>query len=142
MPKSGPIVIIEDDIDDQEILAKVIKGIGVKNEIIFFTDCCDAETFLKANSKQPFIILCDINLPRMNGLEFKKRLDSDSEMRKKSIPFIFFSTAATKPIVTEAFTKMTAQGFFQKSHKMEELRHALTIILEYWKLCKHPNADF
>lgn len=142
MAKSGPIVIIEDDIDDQEIVTDVIKEIGVKNEIIFFTECSDAWTFLKTTSKQPFIILCDINLPKMTGLEFKSQVDNDAELRQKSVPFIFFSTAANKPTVTEAFTKMTVQGFFQKSHNIAELRYALTIIMEYWKLCKHPNADF
>jgi hypothetical protein len=68
-------------------------------------------------------------------------VDEDSELRRKSIPFVYFSTAATEPIVTEAFTKTTVQGFFQKSANMEELKHHLYIILEYWKLSKHPNAD-
>ena len=103
----------------------------------------DAQTlfsFLKSTTKQPFIILCDINLPQLNGLEFKKQLDADAELRHKAIPFIFFSTAATKPIVTEAFTQMTVQGFFQKSHNIEELKHKLFIIMEYWRLCTPPNT--
>lgn len=142
MAKSGPIVIIEDDIDDQEIVSDVIGDIGVPNEIIFFNECSEALTFLKTTLYQPFIILCDINLPKMSGLEFKKQVDSDSELRQKSVPFIFFSTAANKTIVTDAFTKMVVQGFFKKTHDLKELRYTLTIILEYWKLCKHPNADF
>jgi len=142
MAKSGPIAIIEDDIDDQEIIRDVIREIGVANEIIFFDKGTDAFSFLKSTPKQPFIILCDINLPEINGLELKSQMDTDNEVRQKSVPFIFFSTAANKSSVTEAFTKMTVQGFFQKSYNMQELKHTLTIIMEYWKLCKHPNAKF
>jgi CheY-like chemotaxis protein len=87
-------------------------------------------------------ILCDINLPGMNGFEFKSEIDNDFKLMEKSIPFIFFSTAATKPIVTEAYTKMTVQGFFQKNDNIEELKYSLKTIIEYWKLCKHPNGSF
>jgi CheY-like chemotaxis protein len=142
MPLSGPIVIIEDDLDDQEIITDVINDIGVQNKIMFFDNCSDAFTFLKSTLKQPFLILCDINLPAMNGFEFKSEIDNDIKLMEKSIPFIFFSTAATKPIVTEAYTKMTVQGFFQKNENVEELKYSLKTIIEYWKLCKHPNASF
>jgi CheY-like chemotaxis protein len=140
MPYSGPIVIVEDDVDDQEIVAEILKELEAPNELLIFDNCTDALHFLKFATKQPFIILCDINLPQLNGLEFKKDIDTDSALRQKCVPFIFFSTAATKPIVTEAYTRMTVQGFFQKSSNIKELKHQLYIIMEYWRLCKHPNV--
>jgi CheY-like chemotaxis protein len=142
MPISGPIVVIEDDIDDQEIVTAVLKELGVPNELLFFNSSSDAYTYLNSTTTQPFLILCDINLPKLNGMELKMQIDKEIVLRQKCVPFIFFSTAATKPIVTEAFTKMTVQGYFQKSSDMEELKHKLFIIMEYWKLCKHPNAEF
>jgi hypothetical protein len=71
-------------------------------------------------------------------LEFKRQVNQDDELRQKCIPFIFFSTAALKEVVTEAFTEMTVQGFFQKSGDLQELRSALNTIITYWKLCRHP----
>jgi hypothetical protein len=44
-------------------------------------------------------------------------------------------------VVKEAFTEMTVQGFFQKSSNIKELKHVLSVLIEYWKLCKHPNSD-
>ena len=140
MPKPGPIVIVDDDMDDQEIITDVLKDIGVSNKLIFFDRCNDAFHYLKTTSDQPFIILCDINLPEMTGLEFKAQVDSDMELKQKSVPFIFMSTAAGKSIVTEAYTKMTIQGFFEKTASMQEIKKSLTVILDYWKLCRHPNS--
>ena len=141
MAKSGPIVIIEDDVDDQEIITEVIKELGIPNEIITFFTCPDAFNFLKSTDKKPFIILCDINLPKQSGLEFKKQVDNDPYLRKRSIPFIFLSTAAGQHPVTEAYTEMSVQGFFKKPSTVEELRRAISLINDYWRLCKHPNSE-
>src|SRR3954471_24148599 len=100
MAKSGPIVIVEDDIDDREIYSEIIKDLGVPNELIFFKKCPDAFRYLKAAPKQAFIILCDINLPGQSGLEFKKQIDDDHELRQQSIPFVFISTNAGREPVT------------------------------------------
>lgn len=141
MATPGPIVIVEDDLDDQEIITDVLKDIGISNELIFFDRCPEALEYLKTSSEQQFIIFCDINIPGMNGIEFKKRIDDDPHLRQKSIPFVFLSTSAEKSTVTEAYSKMTVQGYFKKSSSVEEIKKALTLIMDYWKLCRHPNSD-
>ena len=141
MARNGPIVIVEDDLDDQEIINDVLQEIGIVNKLIYFTNCPEAFTYLKTSTEQQFLILSDINLPGVNGLEFKKQIDNDQELRQKSIPFVFFSTSTDKRIVTEAFTKMTVQGFFQKCNTIPDLKKTLSSIMEYWKLCYHPNTD-
>ncbi len=141
MAKSGPIIIVEDDIDDQEIITDLLRELKVPNKIIFFIKSPDAFEYLKTTEQQPFIILCDINLPGVNGLDFKKQIDDDQELRQKSIPFIFFSTSDDTRVVTEAFTKMTVQGYFKKSSSIPELKKTLGLIIDYWKLSKHPHGD-
>src|SRR3954447_12198428 len=141
MAKSGPIVIVEDDIDDVEIITDVFKELDTPNKLTFFSNGPDAFHYLKTTTEQPFIILCDINLPMVNGLNFKKQIDSDPQLRQKSIPFIFLSTSAGKRAVTEAYTEMTVQGFFKKDSSIDEIKKALTLIIDYWKLCKHPNSE-
>ena len=137
---SGPIIIIEDDQDDREIIEEVLKELNIPNETIWFTRCENAFDYLTTHTNQPFLIFCDINLPGQSGIEFKRQIDANKELRKKSIPFVFLSTSADKKYVNEAYTEMTVQGYFQKANSYLETKNNLRAILEYWKICKHPNA--
>jgi CheY-like chemotaxis protein len=140
MPKSGPIVIVEDDKDDQELFQDILKEIGVQNELLFFVRCSEAYHYLKTTPEQPFIIISDVNLPEQNGVEFKRSIDEDPELRQKSIPFVFLSTSVEKKLVDTAYKEMTVQGFFQKKPNYGELKSVLRMIVEYWKECRHPNS--
>lgn len=138
--KSGPIIIVEDDMDDKEIMEDALKELHVSNKLIWFKNCDDAWQYLKTTTDQPFVIFSDVNLPRQNGIEFKRQIDNDQQLRRKSIPFIFYSTAVNQQIVNEAYTQMTVQGFFQKSNGFEEMKKNIKLILDYWTACKHPNT--
>jgi CheY-like chemotaxis protein len=140
MPQSGPIIIVEDDKDDQEIVRDIFKELKINNKLIFFGNPKTAFDFLKITAEQPFIILSDINLPQQNGVEFKRQIDEDPQLRAKSIPFIFFSTSADKRAVDTAYKEMTVQGFFQKKSKYDELKSTVKLVLDYWKECRHPNS--
>ena len=139
MPKSGPIVIVEDDKDDQELFQDILKEIGVQNELLFFVRCSEAYHYLKTMPEQPFIIISDVNLPEQNGMEFKRNIDEDPELRQKSIPFVFLSTAARPREVEEAYD-LTVQGFFLKATQLAEMEKTIELILRYWVNCKHPNS--
>lgn len=139
MPKDGPIIIIEDDMDDRFTLEEALKEANVSNELIFFDNGPDAYEFLKTTTRQPFIILCDVNLPRQNGIEFKRELDNDPEMRNRAIPFIFYTTFVSQYAVNEAYKNMTVQGFFQKNNTHKELKDVVRIIIDYWRICRQPQ---
>jgi CheY-like chemotaxis protein len=109
MAIKGPIVIVDDDDDDHYILKRVCEKLGITSPIIFFADGKQFLDYLKSTEDKPFIILCDVNMPVMNGLELKRRIDDDEVIRKKGIPFVFFSTSAMSSIVREAF-QMSVQG--------------------------------
>ena len=70
--KNGPVIIIEDDTDDQELLEIVFAELRLPNEIIFFLDGVTAYEYLTSVHNQPFLILSDINLPRLGGFELRK----------------------------------------------------------------------
>lgn len=140
MAKSGPIILVEDDFDDRELFQEALQKEGIENKLICFDHGDDTYKYLKSTNEQPFIIFCDINLPIMTGIEFKRKLDVDSELRKKSIPFIFFSTSVDKQAVDEAYRTLTIQGFFQKPQTFENLTSMIKVILDYWELCKHPGS--
>jgi CheY-like chemotaxis protein len=140
MARTGPIILVDDDPDDEELLREVLHHLGVKNKMIHFDDCFTAFDYLKNTTDKPFIILSDLNLPRQSGIEFKRRIDHDPVLRSKSIPFIFFSTSIEKKEVDIAYKEMTVQGFFQKTNSLQELKTVIKLIMDYWHWCRHPNA--
>jgi len=140
MSKRGPIVIVEDDEDDKDIFASILKELNITNKLVWFTRSDEAFKYLKTTEEQPYIIYSDINLPRESGIEFKKRIDDDKQLRRKSIPFVFYSTSVNQDAVNEAYTKITVQGFFQKGHDFNEMKQQIQLIHNYWTTCKHPNT--
>jgi CheY-like chemotaxis protein len=138
MNKSGPIIIIEDDRDDQEILADVFKELQYKNEIIFFGDGEEALLYLSDTSIEPFIIFSDVNMPKLNGMELRAKIHENEDLRLKSIPYLFFSTVAEQQSVVDAYSK-SVQGFFIKPSSFEEIKDIIRSIVEYWQKCISPN---
>lgn len=134
----GPIIIVEDDKDDQEIYAEAIKAIGITNKIRFFDGAEPAIDYLLTTREQPFIILSDVNMPVMNGLEFKEKIQKDDYLRLKGIPFVFISTNASGPAVRKAH-ELSVQGYFEKPASIKAIRDMLRILFEYWALCRHIN---
>jgi len=138
--KAGPIIIVEDDIDDQEIFIQALREININNQVNHFKNGKTAFEYLLQTSERPFIIFCDVNLPGQKGTAFKKQIDENKELRRKSIPFIFYSTSDDQAIVNEAYTEMTVQGFFKKQDDYSEIKSQLKVIVDYWMACRHPNT--
>lgn len=136
--KNGLILLIEDDTDDQEFIKDALQLLGTKNEMKIFENGQSALDFLNTTEIQPFLILSDLNLPVMNGLQLKSEIFKSDYLRCKSIPFIFLSTSAEIKAVKEAFD-LGAQGFFIKENTFQALQNQLKGIIDYWKHCRHPN---
>lgn len=138
MNKSGPIIIIEDDLDDQDILTEIFQELDYKNEIIFFNEGEKALDYLTDTNIEPFIIFSDINMPKLNGMELRAKIHENEDLRIKSIPYLFFSTSAEQQHVVDAYSK-SIQGFFVKPKKYEEIKETIKTIVEYWQKCVSPN---
>jgi len=141
MARNGPIIIVEDDADDEAVFTDILKELHVPNKVIWFGNSRDAFNYLKTTHEKPFMIFSDVNLPGENGIEFKRRIDHDKQFREKSIPFVFYSTSVDKQAVNEAYTKMTVQGFFKKGNSYDEIKNHIRLIFDYWQICKHPNCE-
>ncbi|OXG07071.1 CheY-like chemotaxis protein [Flavobacterium araucananum] len=138
--KNSNILIVEDDIDDKEILEDVITSLGYTNKIVWKVNGAEALSYLAETDEKMLIIFCDINMPIMNGLELKRLIDAHEILRKKSIPFIFYSTAASDQAIEEAYTTLSIQGFFKKQNDYHKTKLIINTAIEYWKNCVHPNA--
>lgn len=138
MNKSGPVIIIEDDLDDQEIFKEIFQKLGYPNEVIFFADGKTALDYLNHPSILPFLILSDVNLPKLSGFELRTKLKTDADLAVKCIPYLFFSTSLNQKAVIDAYS-LSVQGFFIKETSISELENTISVIMEYWKKCAAPN---
>jgi CheY-like chemotaxis protein len=137
MVKNGPILIIEDDVDDQELLSEVLKELEIPNVLKFFNSCMQAFDYLLTSIEKPFLIISDINIPAMTGLEMCKKMMDHESLRMKSIPFLFLTTTGDRQTIAQAY-EIPVQGFFVKPSNIHELKNMLKTIIDYWQICKHP----
>jgi CheY-like chemotaxis protein len=138
MIKHGPIIFIDDDRDDCEILQDALTELNVPNKLICFSSGEEALSFLRTTTEKPFLILCDINMPIMNGIQLRRQINEDDYLRRKSIPFVFYTTSATEPAIQDAY-QMSVQGFFVKEHDPSRIKSLIRTLIDYWQQCKHPN---
>ena len=138
--KNGPVIVIEDDADDQEFLTEIFQKLNYQNKILFFFDGQEALDHITATDELPFLILSDINMPKLNGFALREKLKTDSKLSNKCIPYLFFSTASNQKSVIDAYSQ-SVQGFFVKQGSMIELEKTIRAIMEYWRRCAAPN-DF
>jgi CheY-like chemotaxis protein len=138
MNREGPVLIIEDDWDDQDVLKEVFESLPYPNKVMFFNDGEEALNFLTESKEDPFIIFSDINMPKLNGMELRQKIQENEELRVKSIPFLFFSTSSEHKFIVDAYSK-SVQGFFIKPNSYREIKETIMIIMEYWSKCVAPN---
>jgi CheY-like chemotaxis protein len=138
--KNGPIIIIEDDADDQDFLTEIFQKLNYQNKILFFCDGQEALDHINATDELPFLILSDVNMPKLNGFALREKLKTDAKLSNKCIPYLFFSTASNQKAVIDAYS-LSVQGFFVKQSSMVELEKTISAIMEYWRRCAAPN-DF
>ena len=141
MKPNNNVIIIEDDRDDREILRDVFSEINGSYELIFFDNAPAAFNYLMSIPGKPFIIISDINLPGMSGIELKRKIDSTDYLRKKAIPFVFLTTANSQNIIEQAYQLTNLQGYFKKEHLLKEIKQQIQRIMDYWSLALTPGED-
>lgn len=138
MRKKGPIVIVDDDPDDQYLYKKAFEKFALDNQIVLFDNGLDAIRYFEEAAEEPFMILCDINMPVMSGLQLREQMCSRPELCKKNTPFIFMSTSARQSDIDKA-TSLYTHGFFLKETSYEKHESTLRKIIDYWGSCRYSE---
>ena len=120
-----PIVIIDDDVDDRELLGELTKELRPDHELRFFVNGVDALKYLETTKEQPFIILCDVNMPKMNGLAFLDYVRSEAAW--KDIPFVLFTAHSSDKVMADAFDA-GANAMLPKPFNMADLKSVLNYL--------------
>ena len=134
----NPIIIVDNDDGDIELLKIAFTELNVENEIIVFNDGCKFLEYMKVEKGGTFFILCDINMPKVTGIELKKIIQEDERLRLKCVPFILLSTSRATASVMEAYS-YGVNGYFIKPTGVEKLMEMLLAIITYWSESEHPN---
>jgi CheY-like chemotaxis protein len=137
MKETRAILIVEDDPDDCELIQLALKDIGIENEQRCFKNGKEALDYLHSTEEKTFLILSDVNMPVLDGLELKRKINTNDKLRTQSIPFVFLSTSNAKKDINAAYD-LLAQGFFTKPDKFDALINLLKSVTSYWKIAKHP----
>jgi CheY-like chemotaxis protein len=137
MPKSGPIIIVDDDHDDQQLLKEAFEELKIPNSLRFFDSSINALNYLLTTIERPFLIISDINLPAMSGFDFLKSIQQSQTLKNKCIPFIFLTTTSDDQIIRDAY-QLPAQGFFVKPVTSVQLKQTIGAMIHYWKVSSVP----
>ncbi len=125
------ILVIEDDEDDREILQEIFRELGYKNKILFFADSTEALEYIRRPEVNPFIIISDINMPKLGGFELRNIILEEELLSDKDIPYIFISNAQDEASIREA-NKLSVQGYIHKSADYTNYREKIKNMIEYW----------
>lgn len=131
MKKHRDILIIEDDEDDREILKEIFRDLGYKNNLVFFADSTQVVDYLRRPEIQPFIIISDINMPKLGGFELRNIILNEEILMDKDIPYIFISNAQDENSVKQA-NKLSIQGFIQKGDDYNKYKEKIRNLIDYW----------
>ena len=129
-------MLVEDDDVDIMTVKRALKDLNIKNHLVNTANGEKALEYLKNNDdKKPCIILLDLNMPKMNGIEFLQIVKADDTL--KMIPVIVLTTSGQQQDIVESF-KLSVAGYIVKSVDYAEYTKAINTINQYWTLSKLP----
>jgi two-component system response regulator len=131
------IVIVEDDPSDAELITRVFRKHSMANKIILLKDGAEALSFFfgsEAND-HPKVVLLDLKLPKVNGIEVLQRLKSDE--RTKNVPVVILTSSAEDQDIKDAY-KYGVNSYVTKPIRFEEFANAVAELRLYWLLLNKP----
>jgi CheY-like chemotaxis protein len=134
---TGLILFIDDDKDEHHLFKESMKQVNSANKIKTFFNGQEALDFITSTKEEIFFIISDVNMPKMDGMELKRRIESNAETRAKAIPFVFHSNQTSPAEIRTAFT-LSIQGFIKKGDYQENIV-LLQALFYFWSNCMHPK---
>ncbi|MBN2019473.1 MAG: response regulator [Sedimentisphaerales bacterium] len=136
MRNSRPILLLEDDNVDAMTIQRAMNEIKVSNPLVHVANGEDGLIYLhKSDNEKPCLIMLDLNMPKMNGLEFLKIIKSNAEFRQ--IPVIVLTTSQQEQDKLESF-KLSVAGYIVKPTDYKKFVEAVKTLDLYWTLSESP----
>ncbi len=140
--KSISILLVEDDEVDAMNVKRAFKKVKITNPLFVAENGLEALAMLRGEGTQqiipkPKIILLDINMPRMNGIEFLQKLRADPEL--KSISVVMLTTSNEERDKIAAYD-LNVAGYILKPVEPEKFLEAISALNMYWALIEMPGT--
>ena len=134
MNDNSRILLIEDNEGDIILTLEVLKEAGAGNEVMVARNGEEALAYLFrqdqfVNAETPDLILLDINLPKMNGMELLKKIKNDEFL--KTIPVIMLTTTSSRRDILEAYDNH-ANCYLTKPSDLENFLEVAKLIKNFW----------
>jgi CheY-like chemotaxis protein len=141
---SVDILLVEDNLDDAELTMRELKRNHLANNMFHVRDGEEAINFIFALNEYeqkreiactPKVILLDINMPKVNGMEVLEKLKADE--RTKDIPVVILTSSKEGPDIQKCY-KLGANSYIAKPVNFDAFTHAIKNIGFYWLLLNQP----
>lgn len=132
------MLLVEDDSVDALVIKRELGKLHVVRTIHVVSDGVEALDFLRGDARQihvPLVVILDLNLPRMNGIEFLERIRTDAELRHLIVFVWTTSTVASDR--AKAYDRNVA-GYIIKSDDVEEMQKFTAMIESYVHVIEFP----
>jgi two-component system, response regulator len=138
-----PILLVEDNPDDVVLTLRAFKKNNIPNEIVVVTDGAQALAVLlpedAATPLRPALVLLDVKLPKINGLEVLRRLRDDP--RTRSLPIVVLTTSSEESDIVTSY-QFGANSFVRKPVVFSDFVSAASMFGMYWLLLNQPAPDW
>ncbi len=125
------ILLIEDDMIETMKLQRTVSKLQLKHNIVEAKNGEEALNTLKEATPLPDIILLDLNMPLMSGIEFLKILKADDKLRY--LPTVVLTTSENRADLLECY-KIGIAGYIIKPLRYEDYESKLHKVLDYWNI--------
>jgi CheY-like chemotaxis protein len=146
MDTEAPILIAEDDQNDAFIVKRALTEAGATCPIHFCKDGLEVRAYLQregtysdcAQFALPWLLITDLKMPRMDGLELLKWLRTNADCG--FIPAIMLSASGQFSDIQEAY-RLGANSYLVKPSSYHTLVKMMKLALGYWEMCEKPTVS-
>jgi len=132
-------LLVEDDLVDAMTFKRALSDLHIKTPVVHALNGEEALEYLQNEDNElPCFIFLDLNMPRMNGIEFLKIEKADNRLRK--IPVVVLTTSDNEKDVVESF-ELSVAGYMLKPADYSTFVEAIRTINLYWNMSKLPNGE-